>query len=365
MPNFNFKGLKIVGISTAVPSKIVTLESFNDIFGEENVKKFSKMTGIKQFRKVNVKQTASDLGYSAAEHLLEAKKISKESIGMILFISQSPDYRRPPTAYVLQKRLGISKNCMVMDVNLGCSGFVYGITTIASIMNSSNIDKALLIVAETSTKSVWPNDKSVAMLFGDAGSAILIEKTGDCKDYINASLYADGYQYKSIILPGGGYRMPDADNNPFIGKDGCEHTFYHQIMNGLDVFNFSLTDVISSIQVFLENNKCNIDDYDIFAFHQPNIFILKQIIKKLNINPEKFLISLDKYGNNSNASIPLCLCHNYGNNINSFVGRVLMCGFGTGLSWGIIETVIDTNNIYEIIESDDSYDEGILSKDEI
>ena len=312
MPYFNFKNIKISAIASAVPCEVVKVDSFKPRFGDEAVDKFTAMTGVKQFRRTKEHQTASDLGYVAAEEIIKRKNIDRSEIGALVFIAHSTDYRRPATACVLHKRLGLSKECAAYDVSLGCSAFVYGVQIICSMMQCSDISRALLIVGETLTKMVNENDRSTAMLFGDGASAILFEKTEENSE-ISALVRSDGNGYKAIIAPAGGFRNLNASDKPIIWADGNERTLYNTNMNGTDVFAFTISDVPKAIKDFLKRTNTGIDDYDCFAFHQANRLIHKQLSKKLKINMDKMPLCLDKYGNTSAPAIPLLLSDKYGN----------------------------------------------------
>ena len=187
MPFFNYKNIKITSVASAVPTTVINLNQFKGQYGEDYVEKFKEGTGVEEFRKTSKYQTASDLGFVAAEKIITEKQISRESIGAIVFVSHSPDYRRPSTSSVLHKRLGLSKECAALDVNLGCSAFVYGMQVSCSLMQCSDIERALLIVSESLTKMVYPTDKSVAMLFGDGGAAVLLEKTDEDFIFVKSS----------------------------------------------------------------------------------------------------------------------------------------------------------------------------------
>lgn len=278
MPYFRFNNIKIAGISSAVPTQVINVDSFIPLFGEEAISKFKKMTGVNEYRKTLDNQTSSDLGYVAANKLLEDKNIDRNTIGALLFISHSPDYRRPATACVLHKRLCMSKECAAFDISLGCSAFVYGLQIICSLMQNSNIDRALLITAETVSKMVYPKDRSTAMLFGDAGSAILIEKQ-EGSGTIQGLLRSDGNGYRAIIAPAGGFRNMHASNEVMMWPDGNERTLYNINMNGTDVFSFTISDVPLAIQDFFIHTSTTADDYDCFALHQANKLILKQLSK--------------------------------------------------------------------------------------
>jgi 3-oxoacyl-[acyl-carrier-protein] synthase-3 len=358
MALFNFQGIKIAGIASAVPSEIVKVDSFEKQFGKETVEKFQEMTGVKEFRKAGERQTASDLSYVAAKKLIKESKIDTEEVGALIFVSQYRDYMKPSTACVLHKRLELSKDCMAFDVCLGCSAFVYGISILSSFMNNSNINKALLLIGDTGSKSVNEKDRSVTMLFGDAGCAILLEKTTE-PQMIQTSLHTDGKGYQSIIVPAGGFRNREASRQEITWEDGNVRTLYDTNMNGKKVFTFTIFDVVDSIKEYFEKTQTSVEDYDLFFFHQANRYIHEQISKRLGIPLEKMPISLDRYGNTAGSTIPLLLSDYCGTK--SGKKHVLMCGFGVGLSWGIVSADIDMSVIYPVEETDDYFAEGIIN----
>ncbi len=360
MSYFSFNNIKISCVSCAIPKQEVRGESFYDQFGEEAVKKFQEMTGIRKFRKSREHQTASDLCYAAADKILSVKNLNRDEIGVLIFVAHSTDYRRPATACILHKRLILSQNCVAFDINLGCSAFVYGLQVICSIMQSSNINKGLLLVGETLTKMTNPKDKSVAMLFGDGGAAILLEKIIEQTD-IKGVLKTDGSGYKAIIAPAGGFRNLHATTENFIWPDGNVRSLYNTIMQGEDVFSFTISSVPKTIKEFLAMTDSTIEDYDCLAFHQANQLINKMLCKKLKISPDKMPICLDRYGNTSAPAIPLVICDTYGDSSDDKDLRFLMCGFGVGLSWGVCSANINTKDILPIIESDDIFEEGIIN----
>lgn len=363
MPYFKFHNIKISAISAAVPPTVVKVDSFADQFGAERIEKFKAGTGIHEFRKTVEHQTASDLCYAAAENIFAKKSLNREDIGALVFVAHSTDYRRPATACVLHKRLGLNKDCVAFDISLGCSAFVYGLQTICSLMQSSDISKALLLVGETLTKMTHPKDQAVAMLFGDAGSAVLLEKTDDESD-IHGMLKTDGEGYKAIIAPAGGFRNMNATHEEFVWPDGSVRTLYNTIMNGDDVFSFTISAVPRTVKEFLEKEGKTADDYDCLAFHQANQFITKTMAKKLKVDMSKMPLCLQKYGNPSAPAIPLVLCDTYGFSDESEVIDILMCGFGVGLSWGVCSARIDKADIYPIIESSEIFEEGIINSPE-
>ncbi len=363
MPFFNFNHIKITGMASAVPTNVVASESFNEIIGEDAVKKFVKMTGVKQVRKTHDKQTASDLGCAAAERLLCEKNIDRNTIGAVIFAAHSTDYRRPATACVLQHRLGIkNKDCAAFDVSLGCSAFVYGVQIIGSMMETSDMRRALLIVGETMSKMVYPEDKSSNMLFGDAGSAILFEKT-DGESTIKALTCSDGSGWKAIVAPAGGFRNMEASHEPMIWADGNPRTLYNTIMDGMAVFNFTISDVPETMSDFFEKSGTTAEDYDLFALHQANKFILKQLSKKLGVPMKQVPVCIDRYGNTSAAAVPLTICDALGDEENGS-HKVFMSGFGVGLSWGVVSAEINSADVLPVFETDDYFAEGIINAPE-
>lgn len=359
MAYFQYNNIHIVGIASAVPMQKVAVESFTDSFGKETIERFSKMTGIKEFRKTREHQTASDLGYVAAEKLIVDKGIDREEIGALVFIAHSVDYRRPATACVLHKRLSLSKDCVAFDIGLGCSATVYGLQVIGSMLTNSNINKALLITGETLTKMVNPADKSVAMLFGDGGSAILLEKKEDSP--MDILLRTDGNGYNAIIAAAGGYRNMNVPRKDELWPDGNIRNLYNTYMNGTDVFSFTITEVPAAIRDFIERTGVGTDEYDCFAFHQANQYILKQLAKKFKIPLEKMPLCIDRYGNTSAPAVTMALCDRYGY-VRGELIKTMFCCFGVGLSWGVASALINTDDIYPIIETDEIFEEGIINR---
>lgn len=363
MPYFQFNNIKVSGVASAVPTEIVKVSDFASQYGEDYVTKFSASTGIKQFRRTKPHQTASDLCYVAAEKIISEKEVQREEIGALVFVAHSTDYRRPATACVLHKRLGLDKNCVAFDISLGCSAFVYGMQVVCSMMANSDINKALLLVGESLTKMVNPKDKSVNMLFGDGGAAILLEKTEQVST-IKGILKTDGTGYKAIIAPGGGFRNIDAPTQDFTWPDGNVRSLYNTNMQGDDVFGFTISQVPRTIKEFLAKTEVDINSYDCLAFHQANKYISQMLCKKLKCSEDKMPLCLDRFGNTSAPAIPLVLCDTYGSVDENKELRVLACGFGVGLSWGVCSLTINPKDVFPIVETDEIFEEGIINSPE-
>ncbi len=361
MAYFECVDVAITGMATAVPKKKVNTEDFIEQFGEKHIRKFIRTTGVKERHIVTEYQTASDLGYVAAVEVLKRKNIDASEIGALIFASHGPDYRRPATAFVLQKRLGIPQGCVCFDINLGCSAFVYATQVVGGLMSSSNIQKALVIVGDTNSKMTNPKDESMVLLTGDAGSAILFERRQGAS--ITAELTSEGEKYQTVIVPAGGMRNLKAPENPMVFEDGNERTLYNLFMDGFGVFEYTIREVPQAIRSYLEWQKKEISDFDYYIMHQANQYILQQLSKRLKMPEEKMPNSIDRYGNTSSASVPLTLCDYFGEKTGGTF-HALMSGFGVGLSCGIMSTELCVDDIYPIIETDDYFQEGIINSPE-
>lgn len=361
MAFFEFKNIKVAGVACAVPKNEIKTESYKPVFGDEEVEKFMAMTGVKASHRTLEHQTCSDLGYRAARELLAHKGVKPEEIGTLLFSSHSPDYRRPSTAFVLQHRLGVPEEAVCYDISLGCSSLVVGMQTMASIMSTSDMRYGLLFVGDTAGKSVNPHDRSSAMLFGEAGAVMLLEKTQNDADQIKALVRSDGSGYKYMIIPGGGYRNLHASEEVVMCADGNERSLMNSFIQGTSVFTFTIFDVPRLIKDFWKQTATGPDDYDCFAFHQANLYILKQIAKKTKIPFDRMPITLDRYGNTSGASAIVSLCDVYGNVDDKKTIKVMACGFGIGISLGATSFEINTDDILPIMEDDEIYTEGLIT----
>lgn len=358
MAYFAFNNIVISGVVSAVPPNVIKAEEYYDRFGKENVDKFVNMTGVKEVRKTSVYQTASDLGYAAAEELIKRKNLDRNEIKALVFVAHSTDYRRPATACVLHKRLNLATDCAAFDISLGCSAFVYGAQVISSIMANSDVEKGILVVGETMSKMVNPEDKSSVMLFGDGAAAVLFEKK---PGKLSGMLCSDGEGYRAIIAPAGGFRNMCASTEQMVFPDGNKRTLYNTWMDGTKVFEFTIRDVPKTIKKYMEKEGTTSESYDYFIMHQANQYIHKQLQKRLKVEPCKMPLCLERYGNTSAAAIPLTLSDTFGASEEKRKIKLLMSGFGVGLSWGVMGTTIQTEDIFPVIESEEYFKEGIIN----
>jgi len=350
MAVIKYKGVGIIGMAACVPKNISRNVDLSDLIPPDEINKVINNIGIIEKRYVSEGVTASDLCFEAADKLLTDMDIDRNSIDMVIFMSQSPDHRIPATAPYLQHKLKLPKSTACFDLSLACSGYIYSLSTAFAFASQEGIDRVLLLDGETFSKIVSPKDKVNAPLYGDAGTATLIEKDNFSESIF--TLYTDGSGQDAIKIKAGGARFP-TNNESLISKKREEGNFRADIdiyMDGLEVFNFTLKVVPNSIKEVLSISNILIENIDNFVFHQANKFMIDFFIKKLKINPEKVPFSLDTFGNVSSATIPLTIVSRMKNQLNNQSKKVLMSGFGAGLSWGTAVLELDNCYICELIE---------------
>lgn len=315
----------IRGLVCAIPSNKVGNDAFHAAFGEVSVGEVVKMIGVQSRHQVGPGQTSADLCQAAAERLLTELGWEKNSVDALVFISQTPDYRLPATACALQGRLALKSGCAAFDVNLGCSGYVYGLWLAARLLDGVAVKRVLLLAGDTISKTVNPADRATALLFGDAGTATAVEFDPAAKPACFI-LGTDGSGEKNLIIAQGGYRQYDGADARLEGRDpACLY------MDGGEIFNFTLKRVPQLVADLVALSGRENDQVELFLFHQANTFMLKHIVKKSKIAPERAPINMDRYGNTSVASIPLLLAEQIGTG--AAARTVAMVGFGVGYSW--------------------------------
>ncbi|PTQ68465.1 ketoacyl-ACP synthase III [Pseudomonas sp. GV071] len=331
--------VRVAGISSAVPTTVAEVSSLAEKFGEESIQKIISSTGVKR-RHVVVGECTSDLCVSAAVRLFEDLSVDLDSITTLVFVSQTHDYALPATACVLQERLGLPVTVAAFDVALGCSGYVYGLWLAGSLLSANGGGKALLLVGDTISKMVSETDRSVAALFGDAGTATLLEYDDQAAD-MRFILGSDGRGAKNLIVPGGGFR--DRKGQGEFVHDNVR-TPFDLYMNGAEIFSFTLARIPALVNGLLKETGYAEADIQKFVFHQANRFMLEHLGKRMKLPAEKFLMSLENYGNTSSASIPLALSTEYASANSTANGLHMLVGFGVGYSWGAC--IIDFDNVH-------------------
>ena len=342
-------GIRVMGIAAAVSKK---WDSLYELSNEDKniIDKFIRKTGVEGRYSASGRQTTSDFCYAAAEELLKQKGIDRQKIGALVFVTQTADYRIPATACVIQMRLGLSDNCMAFDVNLGCSGYTYGLNILSSIMKTSEMEYGLLLVGDTSAREFNENKKeklghSGEMLFGDSGTATLLVKDDDFDLSFMSNTNGEGY--KAIIAPYGHWRNPES-------PDGRTH---YSEMDDIGVFNFATMVVPDQINGYMARANTTSADYDCLLLHQANLMIMKRVTKKTGFPPEKMLLSMNRFGNTSSSSIPITLVYHYGEKADGQI-NALCCGFGVGLSWATVALKLNVSDILPLIHTDEYFKDG-------
>ncbi|MBO6082096.1 MAG: ketoacyl-ACP synthase III [Bacteroidales bacterium] len=345
------KNVSIQGISACVPQNVVdnALDYPRKWSGYES---FVSATGIARHRNSPETICSSDHCQTAAEQIIAGLGWDKKEIEALVFVSQTPDfYNVPATSCLLQERLGLSSNCYTLDIALGCSGWVYALSVISSLMQSGSIKRGLLLAGDTPTKFCSKEDKSTFPLFGDAGTATALEFSEGAEP-IRFSLQTDGSGYKTIIINAGGYRKP-VSNESLVMKDhgeGKKRCDLNLEMDGEDVFMFGISRAPKAVKSLAEHFGTDLGAIDLFTFHQANLFMNEKIRNKLKIDAAKVPYSIQEYGNTSCASIPLTLVTRCAEQLKAGKVQHIACGFGVGLSWGAVNFVTDSIVVPSITE---------------
>ena len=352
MAFLNFKNVRIAGIAAGVPQHIEENVGDNIQSNDYDAAAYVELTGVKE-RHFSKRLTTSDLSCAAAQKLLDDLKWEKDEIGALFFVSQTADYRLPATSCILQDKLGLSREAFVIDISLGCSGWVYGLCTALGMMSTGQIKKALVLAGDAKG-TVKIDGIKPDPLFGHAGTATAIEYSEGAKGF-KFHLGVDGSGYDAIIQPDGGSRNPATIHSFKLvddeGKKTCK-LFTH--MKGMDVFAFGITTAPKSIKKLAKQYEFDYLDADYYVFHQANMKMNNQIVKKLKLDPEKVPSCMLHFGNTSSASIPLTIVTQLRGKFENKPTKFICCGFGVGLSWGTVAFESDDQIlISELVEVED------------
>lgn len=344
MAELSFNQVGITFMGGAVPKKVIKNRDYTAHFPVDAVNDIVDKTGVEERRFAGKGQTASDLCFAAAEKVLYDFNIDKSEIDILLFVSQTPDFRMPATSITLQNRLGLGKSTAAFDISLGCSGFVYGLSVAYAYASMPGVRKVLLLDGETRSKVYHPKDRKTGFIFGDAGVAAIIEKNNNIGSSF-FSLNSDGSKSDLIKIDAGGYRKQSSEETVIekvVDEYGNIRTDEHGYMNGADVFNFVLREIPKNIKKTLAFAETTADNCDYVIFHQANKFMNDYLAKKLKLDKTKVPSTIEKYGNTSSVSIPITIVDQLKNKLNGSK-KILLSGFGVGMSWA--SAVIQTENI--------------------
>lgn len=350
MAFLNVKNVKVSGLSACVPSKSEENRGLSVFDSLDDSEKFIASTGVERRRLADDQTTTADMCFHAAEKLIQDLNWDKDDIECLIFVTQTPDYILPATSCILQDRLALPEECYTLDISLGCSGWVYGMSVISNLLSSGSIKKGLLLCGDTTLKPVSKLDKSAYPLFGDAGTATALEFCED--ETINFHLATDGSGYEAIIIPDGGYRNPFAESSLVYEEieKGISRNKLQTILNGMDVFSFGITKAPQTIKKLTAALDISVNDIDYFSFHQANLFMNEKIRKKLKLSTVQVPYSLRNFGNTSSASIPMTMITELRDELSTKKLKHIGCGFGVGLSWGSVYFETDKIVVSDLIE---------------
>lgn len=321
----------IKAISYYLPEKVVTNEDLVKEFPEWTVEKVAQKVGVNERHVVAENETASDMATQAAEKLFSEHNVDRSSIDFILLCTQSPDYYLPTSACLIQQRLGLRTDIGALDFNLGCSGFVYGLSLAKGLLAANIAKNVLLLTAETYSKHLHPKDKGNRTIFGDASAATLISDSGfmSIGDF---SLGTDGRGAENLIVRSGALRQPTAKNDLSFDESGNPVSSDYLFMNGGEIFNFTSTAVPILVEQVLKKNNMVKEDVSLWVFHQANKYMMNYLRKLVEIDADKFYYCLANFGNTVSSTIPIALYE--AQKENRIKGNILIAGFGVGYSWG-------------------------------
>lgn len=328
------RGASIRAISVHLPEKILDNAELVRQFGTWTEQKILAKTGITK-RHVVEGELVSDLATAAGERLFAEHGIDRSEVDFLLLCTECPDYFLPATACIVQDRLGLRRNVGAFDYNLGCSGFIYGLAVAKGLIVGGLARNVLLITSDTISRAVHPRDKSTRTIFGDAAAAVLID--GDDAGGIGEfSLGTDGSGASKLIIPAGAWAQPSSEETraETTNRWGNTRTPENLYMDGPEILNFTLEVAPPCMDEILKKNGAALDDIKLVVLHQASITVLEKLRDELGIPEEKFVVDIGEYGNTVSCTIPIALRDAEADGRVKSGDRVLVMGFGVGLSWG-------------------------------
>ncbi len=305
-------------------------------FPEWTEKKIESKIGIVERHISGAEEFTSDMAVSAARKLFASGVCTPEEIDFVLLCTQTPDYMLPTTACIVQAKLGLANTVGALDINLGCSGYIYSLGFAKGLIETGQAKNVLLITADTYTKLINDGDKSIVTLFGDAASATLLSATERETPSLSHFVYGtDGNGASNLIVPNSGTRGKYDPDAPLVEDNmGNKRTQNNLYMNGGEIFTFTLTTVPATLERMLTKAEVTLNDIDLVVFHQANLYMLKHLQMKMDIPDEKFCVAMKHCGNTVSSTIPIVLSELIAEGRLQKGQRLLLVGFGVGYSWG-------------------------------
>lgn len=349
MAKIHFTDVGIKAVAACVPKNVQHTSELSYLLSEKEIQNLENIVGIKSKRIADENICSSDMCFEAAKVLFEDNNIEPSSIDVLLFMSKTPDYIVPTTSTVLQEKLGLSKHAVCMDLRGGCAGYIQALSIAYMYASMPEINRVLILNGDTLTKIVSKNDKATTPIFGDGGAATIVEKGDYGESWFEMG--SDGKEAKAIIVPASVAGRNNVTPESFTEKtdeNGNSRNALQIEMNGMNVFSFAISAVPKSIKKTLEYAGKQSEDIDLWLIHQANEFIIKTIVKKMKIVPEKVPVNIDRFANTTHVSIPLLLASERGGKIVN--ARTLMTGFGSGLAWASAIVNLQNTKISKLIE---------------
>ena len=339
--------LKISHIATGLPKDVIQLIEYERFFDSKTIRRTMRATGVESVHVANPDMCASDYGVEIAKRLMTETGLKSDEFDGVVFVSQTPDYIIPSTGGIIQDRLGLPQSAVAFDINYGCSGYVYGLYQASLLVSSGSCRRVLIFNGDTQVRLTHEQDKSNRLLLGD-GFAVTVVERGEQSFYFNIG--TDGNGYRLIIVEAGGFRKSKSKETaePIFDDRGNPQWRECIYMNGMELMNFDLKKVPLLINETLGDIGWSKDDVGVFAMHQVNQTVIQLLANRLKVTPERMPIALQKTGNTSSASIPLMLATKREElRARNALNKVLVCGFGVGLSFGTVAVDLSSTTIHD------------------
>jgi 3-oxoacyl-[acyl-carrier-protein] synthase III len=327
-------GARIAAVAYHLPEGVLTNADLSAQFPEWPVEKITAKTGIRSRRIAAADEYSSDLAVDAALRLFAERSIDPQSIDYLILCTQTPDYLMPSTSVLVHGRLGLRSDAGATDITLGCSGYVYALGLAKGLIESGQAARVLVVTADTYSKLVNPADKSVRTLFGDGATATLVDDSGSERSLSSFVYGSDGSGGGHLVVPRGGLRQDDQYPDASPENRGLASNGYDLYMNGPEIFNFTIRVAPASVDAVLAKAGMEKSDVDLWVFHQANSYMLGHLRKRIDIPEERFVLALEETGNTVSSTIPIALAEAEARGQLRPGMRVLLLGFGVGLSWG-------------------------------
>lgn len=351
-----YHGKRIAGIFTVVPQNRIPFEdeASNYAAPVEQTLRLKKVMGFGAHRIVRNDSCASDMAVAGVKEMIDRGLIDPDRISALLFVSQTPDAPMPPTSNLIHGRLGLPTSVMCLDINQGCAGFIVGTMLGFSLLENPDCDTVLLVNADTLSRKCSYQDRNIFPMVGDA-AAITVLKRGDSNERVWARMNMDGGRAKALQIPAGGLRLPSsAETREVVDVgDGNRRALDHFYMEGSQVLNFVMSEVPGLIDQLIDDAGISKDEIEYFLFHQPNKFMLQKLAAQAGLNKDRVFTNIvEEYGNASSATIPTNICHNVKDILLDRPAKVMLAGFGVGLSWGGLVLDLGKMDFCELREMD-------------